>query len=55
MPFTSYPRLAKGDAQQLAVPEDDYREIACADGASWSYDEEAELAESGGAPWPSLF
>jgi hypothetical protein len=55
VPFTSYPRLASGDPLQPAWPGDGYREIACADGAGWSYDEQAEIAESDGAPWPSLF
>jgi hypothetical protein len=55
VPFTSHPRLASDDPLQLSWLGDGYRGLACADGASWSYDEEAEIAESGGAPWPSLF
>ena len=55
VPFTSYPRLASGDPLQLAWPGDGYRDLACADGANWSYDEAAELAEGVGGPWPSLF
>jgi hypothetical protein len=55
VPFTGYPRLASGDLLHLEFPADAYGDLACADGASWTYDEEAEMADSYGAPWPSLF
>jgi len=55
VPFTAYPRPAGSSPLDVDWPYDGYRDVPCADGGTWSFDEATEVGGRTEPPWPWMF